>query len=201
MKKIQYTAAMVKDVFDWKRIGKELGKLALLVLLAIIISIVSMRWQFRKDEAKKEAEIAEIKSYYDAKIVELEKRMEYGGEVSDIEREAESIAKVLYGTALNNSEDGQRAVVWCIINRTEHQNYPDTVAEVCRQEQQWMGYSDDNPVLENLYELALAELKVWHNDGHRPMSKDFVFLSWSENEIVLRDKFEVKPNTHYWRVS
>lgn len=201
MKKIKYTAEMIKYVFDWRRIGKGLGKLSLLVLVGIIISISSMRWQFRKDEAKKETEIAEIKAYHDAEIMELERRMEYGGEVSAIEKEAEFIAKVLYGTALNNSEDGQRAVVWCIINRTEHQNYPDTVAEVCRQEQQWMGYSDDNPVLENLYELALAELKVWHNDGHRPMSKDFVFLSWSENEIVLRDKFEEKPNTHYWRVS
>lgn len=67
-------------------------------------------------------------------------------------REAEFIAKVLYGTAINHAESDQRAVVWCILNRVEHYAHPDTVAEVCEQPKQWMGYSNDNPVLTELYD-------------------------------------------------
>jgi hypothetical protein len=63
-----------------------------------------------------------------------------------------------------------------------------------------MGYSDENPVLEDIYDLALTELKTWHNGGHRPMSNDYIYLSWSSKEIILRDTFEENKNTNYWRM-
>ena len=50
------------------------------------------------------------------------------------------------------------------------------------------------------WELALAELKVWYSGGHRPMSSDYIYLSWSSKEILLRDTFEENKSTHYWRM-
>ena len=113
---------------------------------------------------------------------------------------AEYIAKVIYGTARNHADSDKRAVVWCILNRVEHYAHPNTVAEVCEQPKQWMGYSNDNPVLTENYDLALEELKTWHSDGHRPLSNEYIYLTWSSKEILLRDTFEENKSTNYWRM-
>jgi hypothetical protein len=180
------------------------------IIFAIVIMtpVVSQRVKYEKQiaeiNANHEAEMAvlraELQNDYESKITELEQYYEYGGDVSQIEREAEYIAKVIYGTARNHVDSDKKAVVWCILNRVEHYAHPDTIAEVCEQPKQWMGYSSDNPVLTENYDLALAELKTWYNDGHRPMSSDYIYLSWSSKEILLRDTFEENKSTHYWRM-
>lgn len=180
----------------------------LILALAVTITTISQREKYEEQiaeiNANHEAEMialrAELYETYVSKMAELEQYYEYGGDVSQIEREAEYIAKVIYGTARNHSDSDKKAVVWCILNRVEHHSHPDTVAEVCEQPKQWMGYSDENPVLEDIYDLALTELKTWHNGGHRPMSNDYIYLSWSSKEIILRDTFEENKNTNYWRM-
>ena len=189
----------------------QIQKVAIYVLIfAIVIMapVVSQRAKYEKQiaeiNANHEAEIvalrAKLQSDYESKVAELEQYYEYGGDVTQIEREAEYIAKVIYGTARNHVDSDKKAVVWCILNRVEHYAHPDTIAEVCEQPKQWMGYSNDNPVLTENYDLALAELKTWYNDGHRPMSSDYIYLSWSSKEILLRDTFEENKSTHYWRM-
>lgn len=178
------------------------------VLAAVLITYTCQRIKYDKKiaeiNADHEAEMTalriELQDDYESKMTELERYYEYGGDVSQIEREAEYIAKVIYGTARNHADSDKKAVVWCILNRVEHYSHPDTIAEVCEQPKQWMGYSHDNPVLTENYDLALAELKTWYNDGHRPMSNDYIYLSWSSKEILLRDTFEENKNTHYWRM-
>ena len=180
----------------------------LILALAVTITAISQRAKYEKQieeintnhEAEMIALRAELYETYVSKMAELEQYYEYGGDVSQIEREAEYIAKVIYGTARNHSDSDKKAVVWCILNRVEHHSHPDTIAEVCEQPKQWMGYSDENPVLEDIYNLALTELKTWHNGGHRPMSNDYIYLSWSSKEIILRDTFEENKNTNYWRM-
>lgn len=142
----------------------------------------------------------DLQSDYASQIANLEQYYEYGGDVSQIEREAEYIAKVIYGTARNHADTDKKAVVWCILNRVEHYAHPNTIAEVCEQPKQWMGYSSENPVLDDIYDLALAELKTWYNGDHRPIDKSFIYLSWSSNEIVLRDTFEETKSTNYWHM-
>ena len=189
----------------------QIQKVAIYVIIfAIVIMtpVVSQRAKYEKQiaeiNANHEAEIValreELQNDYKSKVAELEQYYEYGGDVTQIEREAEYIAKVIYGTARNHVDSDKKAVVWCILNRVEHYAHPDTIAEVCEQPKQWMGYSSDNPVLTENYDLALTELKIWYNDGHRPMSSDYIYLSWSSNEILLRDTFEENKNTHYWRM-
>lgn len=150
--------------------------------------------------AQYESQITSLREEHDAEIFALNQAYEYGGDVNSIESEAEFISKVIYGTARNHSANDQRAVIWCVLNRVESIGYPDTVAEVCAQPKQWMGYSDENPVIESIYNMVLEELKEWHKEGHRPMGKEFVFLSWSSKEILLRDTFEETKSTRYWRM-
>ena len=174
------------------------------VLITYLCQYIKYDKQIVELNANHKAEIAalriELQNDYESKITELKQYYEYGGDITQIEREAEYIAKVIYGTARNHADSDKRAVVWCILNRVEHHSHPDTVAEVCEQPKQWMGYSNENPVLAELYDLALAELKTWYSGGHRPMSSDYIYLTWSSKEILLRDTFEENKSTNYWRM-
>lgn len=180
----------------------------LVIILAVTISSISQRVKYEKQieeiNAAHQEELITLRSTlqkeYESKITELEQYYEYGGDVTQIEREAEYIAKVIYGTAISHTDADKRAVVWCILNRVEHYAHPDTVQGVCEQPKQWMGYSDKNPVLTDIYDLALEELKIWYSGGHRPMGKEYIYLSWSSSEILLRDTFEENKNTRYWRM-
>lgn len=180
----------------------------LIIVIAVMITAVGQRVKYNKqiDEinANYEEEMTalriELQNDYETRVAELEKYYEYGGDIEQIELEAEYIAKVVYGTARNHADSDRRAVVWCILNRVEHYSHPDTIMEVCEQPKQWMGYSNENPVLTDLYDLALNELKVWHSGGHRPMSNEYIYLTWSSKEILLRDTFEENKNTHYWKM-
>lgn len=191
-------------------ISVQLAIIYVLVMALVVMStVVIQRTKYERQieelvvehEEEMEALRDELSDSYNARLADLRQEYEYGGDMDYMETEAEYIAKVIYGTALNHADSDKRAVIWCILNRVEHHSHPNSVIEVCEQPKQWMGYSSENPVLTDIYELALAELKIWYNNGHRPMSNEYIYLSWSSSEIVLRNSFEENKNTRYWRMS
>lgn len=179
--------------------------LAIVLLITVPVCIQTSRLNTQHDEelaritADYEDRIIQLQQEHKAEILALNREHEYGGNISEIEREAEYISKVVYGMGKNHSVNDQKAIVWCILNRVESAGFPSTIAEVCQQPQQWIGYSDNNPVLTEIYDMVLPILKGWHNNSHRPMDKSYVYLSWSSEEILLRDTFEVTKATHYYR--
>ena len=219
-KKGKYVAPRKKEPFKrkFRRFTRKvrrnkLYKPTLFIVLCIIIFFIGRGCQYHKDKniykELIEAQKTEITNQYETKIAEMDKlhleeldnlRYEYETITPEelMKSEAEYIAKVLYGTAQNNTERDQRTVVWCILNRVDSTAYPNTVKEVCEQPAQWMGYSDKNPVLAALYNIALKELETWHND-YRPVSSDYVYMSWSSREITLRDTYEKSAGTRYWQ--
>ena len=219
-KKGKYVTPKKRDPFKrkFRRFTRKikrskLYKPTLFIILCIIIFFIGRGCQSHKDKLiyteLMEAQKTEITNQYETKIAEMDKlhleeldnlRYEYETITPEelIKSEAEYIAKVLYGTAQNNTERDQRTVIWCILNRVDNTAYPNTVKEVCEQPAQWMGYSDKNPVLATLYNTALKELETWHND-YRPVSSDYVYMSWSSREITLRDTYEKSAGTRYWQ--
>ena len=158
---------------------------------------------------KLEAEIAEVSDEYEATILQMDSahkeeiqalRAEYENLTSEelLQQEAEYLAKMLYGTARNNSERDQRTAVWCALNRVDSAGYPNTVKEVCQQSSQWVGYSDNNPILTNLYDIAMKELETWHN-GYRPVGIEYIYMNWSTKQITLRDTWKKDNDTSYWQ--
>jgi len=117
--------------------------------------------------------------------------------------EAKWVARVMYGMVGNtsHSDDAKRAIVWCIINRVESAQFGSSIKDVCDQPTQWMGYSSENPVLQDLYNIALEVLTIWHDKGIRPVSNDFVFLDWSRDSITLLTTYGVNSTTRKWQVS
>jgi hypothetical protein len=119
-------------------------------------------------------------------------------EAPKVNEDAEAVARVLYGIR-NNDTVELEAVVWCIVNRVESPLYPSTVIDVCTQPSQWMGYSDDNPVLDNLYDIACSVLDTWDANGHRPFGNEYLYLTWSPDQITLRTSFEETKSCKYYR--
>ena len=186
---------------------------ALCALTCVIVFSSGRIYQSAIDKdkyaAKMEAEISEVVGGYEATILQLndahrEQIMEIRNEYENLtpeelmKQEGEYLARMLYGTALNHDERDQRTAIWCALNRVDSPGFPNSVKEVCQQESQWIGYSDDNPILNDLYNLAIEELTTWHNN-YRPVNKDYVYMSWSSKEIKLRDTFEKSDNTRYWQ--
>ena len=193
--------------------GNKRYQIALYIALCVIIALGSRVQQASVDKQKytlmMDERVAQISAEYEATIEQMKEDhyAEIVRIVNDYEtltpedilrEEGEYIAKVMYGTARNHSERDQRTLVWCILNRVDHASFPDTVQGVCQQNSQWIGYSDDNPVLEDLYDIATKELETWHN-GYRPVTEDYVYMSWSSKEIVLRDTYNSTKTTRHWQ--
>ena len=175
---------------------RQLSIYIFMVLLVVLIGLVISRRSYARAEAMFNMRLEQIQESMKAEY-EARDAMPLSAEGERI-RQAEAIAKVLYGVKDNNSTD-LRTACWCIFNRADSPGYPDSIDEVIGQPAQWMRYSEDNPVLEELYEIAREELDTYLDGSRRPCDRSFVFMDWSPEEIVLRDEFNASRSTKYWR--
>ena len=174
-----------------------------LLILALIVSV------FVSCAEVKRVTTRELEEYYTEEIAAVRFRTEqevlarvkeqYGineenARAEMMEEDAKTLAKVLYPMR-DNKVNGLRSAVWCVLNRVDSRNYADDIYAVCSKDQAFMGWSDDNPVLDNLYQIALKEVQVWKS-GVRPMDTGFVFLNWTPREIVIFDSFD--GHAHKW---
>lgn len=194
----------------WERMldnARQIQALSLILLCVMTVCVIGARVKLAHDmkiEAQQTAAAEEMR--LSAEKQEAIRAASIAAEQAKVEEEKaaarsqrEAVARVLYGTALHHSADAQRAVVWCVINRVESSLYPDTIEEVCEQPSQWMGYSDQNPIISDLYAVADEVLSGWESGGYRAVSPDYLFLTWTRDEIVLKTTFLDGANTHYWR--
>lgn len=116
---------------------------------------------------------------------------------NQIRKEADEIARVI-GTM--KSKRQKQSMLWNILMRVDSPYYPNTVTEVVNQPSQWMFYDSKNPVRDDDVNLALEQLRLWH-EGRYPagLSSTFVYGEWSEHDYVLRDTWDKTYKTHYWR--
>jgi hypothetical protein len=142
------------------------------------------------------------KERYVTEFLELEAAKAAGAPIdpyqAQLDDEAQELARVLYGVRQNSTDD-LRTYCWCVLNRVDSPDFPDTLADVIGQPKQWMRYDPDAPVLDDLFKIARSELDAWHTGTTRPCGVEFVFMNWSPTEITLRDNWEDGSRTHYWR--
>lgn len=175
-----------------------MGKWVLIVLAIVLYTILIAR----AAQAKEAKHYDEWRDRYVTEFLDQRDAAAAGMPVdpyeATLDAEAKDLARVLYGVK-ENSTDDLRTLCWCVFNRVDSAEYANSVAEVVAQPKQWMGYKDDNPVLDNLYKLAREELLKWREGAVRPCSADYVFMIWSPNEIVLRNTWVNSSSTRYWR--
>lgn len=197
IKNIKATAKRAQGAFN------RAQPIILLFLLVFLFVVVTARVKLDNDRIAEAAQVIRLdlekQEAIRASMIASEQAKAAEAQAA-ARADREAVARVLYGTALHHSTEAQKAVVWCIINRVESSLYPDTIEEVCAQPSQWMGYADDNPVIESLYAVADEVISGWEQGGYRAVSPDYLFLTWTRDEIVLKTTFLDGANTHYWRV-
>lgn len=92
-------------------------------------------------------------------------------------KDVTALAQTLYGECRGCSELQQKAVCWCIFNRVDSDQFPDTVYGVITQRGQFFGYSPSNPVWGDLYNLAHREMKAWHDGEPGVFGKEYLYFT------------------------
>lgn len=195
--------AAILDAFKHPREAAQAAAKYLLIFLLGMLAAVIM---FRDKDAKSRVSVqttVETPAVVEAEAAQAVSAAEETEAIAQaaIERQAQYMARVLYGTARYHSRATQEAVCWCIINRVESTLFPNTIEEVCSQTAQWVGYKSSNPVTRELYDVAMETIETWQDHGIRMIPQDYLYFSWSEDEIVLRTSFNETARTHYWHVT
>lgn len=94
----------------------------------------------------------------------------------------EALAKTVWGEARGCSTTEQAAVVWCILNRADSDDFPDDPLDVVRQEGQFDGYDPSYPVEPELVALVEDVMSRWEleddlvGDVGRVLPEDYLFF-------------------------
>lgn len=114
------------------------------------------------------------------------------------QEEIEMIAKVLYREARGVEDKDQiAAVAWCILNRVDHPNHPNTIKEVIIQPEQF-AWVEDTPIEEWLLELANDVVYRWclekegQEDVGRTLPKGYCFFIGDGKYNHFRQNFNSK---------
>lgn len=96
--------------------------------------------------------------------------------------DVEYLANVAWGEARGCSTTEQAAVMWCVLNRVDSPEFPNTVKEVVTEPGQFDGYSESNPIEEYLADLAEDVLIGWNleklgEDGGRVLPKEYMYFT------------------------
>ena len=146
-----------------------------------------------------EPEVIRVQEELDPEVAEM--LSQYKAEKSEHEENVNAIAKVLYGYRYNSERDLE-GIVWVILNRVDNQaefkNFS-TVQSVVNQQSQWMGYSEDNPVLEDLYEIADDTLYKYETGGKRLFGQEYLYFTWSSEYILFRTELYDSKTCRFWR--
>lgn len=202
------SAVMSCAIIERKKIIRTIERYVLAISISLLVFVFILRIVDEKALAAGNVQIVEDEPVK-AEVINViadELHLNYDGATNsyvgyDIDSEAKAMARVLYGTAQGIfSTDAQKAICWLIVNRAESSLFPNSIEEVCAQDNQFMAYSDENPIVREYYESAREVLQVWHSNGIRPMSNDYLYLSWSSDEIALRTTYNIGSSTRYWRV-
>ena len=192
--------ALILQAIDDRKFGLWVTTVAL-KYVAVILAVVA--WSivmFRAGGVRAERRYEEWQERFANEYISQREAAEIGMPPDPkellLDQQATALAKVLYGVK-DNSDNDLRTLCWCVFNRVDNDAYPANIEEVIEQPKQWMAYYDDNPVLDNLYKLAREQILSWQND-RRPVSNEFIYMSWTPARIVLRDTWGYGMNTRTW---
>ena len=112
----------------------------------------------------KQVDVPEVKASIEAvEVPVVTSYIEEEPELSLSEEEIELIALVTMAEAEGECEEGKRLVIDTILNRVDHDRFPDTVSEVIYQKSQftsmWNGRVDKCYVDDDIYNLVVEELQ------------------------------------------
>lgn len=96
------------------------------------------------------------------------------------------MAKVIHGEAGICSDLQKSAVAWCVLNRVDCDEYPNTIIEVITQPHQFKGYADDKRPTADEIALAWDVIYRWLNDlDGRTLPRKYLFFHAERGKNVF----------------
>ena len=182
-----------------------------ILIVALIVSCVGWRIQvIHTRQMEEEAHIAWLEQKAAAEQKEQERQAAILAEQRAIAEkqiaETTLMAKVLAG--LNGfvenygySEGDLRTYAECIINRVvdKSHGFPNTITEVIMQENQWVGFSENNQVIEKYNKIATEVVGNYYNGAVRPCSSDYCWVELRRDGCWLKNEYSDSPYVKTWR--
>lgn len=143
-------------------------------------------WQ--AEQTAKETEEAE-------RLAEIKASEEYV-----MKQEAIAVAKAFQGIRLfiekyNYSEADLVTYARCMFNRAEKNG--DLIAVVSAKDQ-FVGYSDNNQVLQEFYDLAYHLVDEWHHEQTKPCDTSYQFAELTTSGIFLKNDLHADGYARRW---
>lgn len=121
------------------------------------------------------------------------------------EDDVNALAQMAYGEARGVKSTTEKAAsMWCVLNRVDDSQFPDTVIGVVSQAGQFAGYSKNNPVTDELRELAVDVLIRYHNeqegndDVGRVLPAEYLYFSGDGKHNHFRIHLKDKSTYTWW---
>ena len=200
---------MIKEINEFLRYVIDPRKVKALILLiqtAALLMLIGCRAQLGFDQARYEAEVAELVAVYEAEIQQLTEKAEAGIYAtqylsSEYENDAWRIAQWLdcLDALYNLTDEAKALACWVVFNRVDSAQYPDNVESVLWQPGQFCEYSDSEAPTEGNMVIATNQVSRWTNGDVRPAPSRAVFITVSSDGVELRDSFEETRSTGHWR--
>lgn len=153
---------------------------------------------------QKELSLSNSEDDTETKIIQALFVTEKAEEEAYTEREVELIAKTVYGEALVTQSDTEMAaVVWCILNRVDADDYGcgHSIEYVVTFSRQFHGYNEGNPVTPHIKELVIDVLDRWQSEKNgeenvgRVLPKEYRYF---EGDGLHNHYATEYGGTNYW---
>lgn len=104
------------------------------------------------------------------------------GQYQATDEEITMLAKLIWGEARGVQSVTQRAaVIWCVLNRVDASEFPDTIAEVVLQKKQFVGYAESFPATDENVEIV-----------------EDVISRWNAEKVCTAESGRVLPSDYKW---
>ena len=118
-----------------------------------------------------------------------------------MKQEATAAAKALFPvqnfvTKYHYSESDLITYLRCMANRADAAGT--TLAEVVAQPDQFLGYSDNNPVLTEYYDIAYRFVNEWRHEDTKPCDTSYQWAELTPNGIYLKNEFNADGYARRW---
>ena len=119
-----------------------------------------------------------------------------------VEKEAEDCARALYGIRrfiekYSYTETDLLTYLRSAFNRADARNTD--LHAVLSEKDQYLAYSEENPVLEEYKQAAMKAVREWHDETTKPCDMSYQFAELTENGIWLRNDFNADGYARRWR--
>lgn len=181
-----------------------------IVVICVVSLFASFFWWGMDIHTRKQAEamtaeyVAQINAEQEQKIAEAE--AEQAAFLASQEHirteEAKTVAKAFYGIRnfvdkYGYTQKDLETYARCIFNRADATGQ--SISDVVSKKDQFLGYSDNNQLVKEYYDLAIRLVDEWHDEEVKPCDASYQWAELTEHGVYLRNSFKADGYARRWQ--